>query len=112
MFGGINAKQVEKVMKKMGISQIPLDAKRVTIELEDSNIVIDEPSVMKVTMQGQETFQISGEARHEEKGRELFNNEDVRVVMEKTGASEEKVREVLEQNKGDIAGAIMELGKA
>ena len=96
MFSGINAKQVEKVMKKMGISQTPIDAKRVTIELEDSNIVIDEPSVTKVLMQGQETFQITGEAREESK--QSFNDEDVEIVMGKTGKGEEEVRKVLEAN--------------
>ena len=108
MFPGINAKQVEKVMKKMGMSQTPIDAKRVIIECEDSNIVIDEPSVMKVVMQGQETFQITGEAREE--SREEFSDEDVKMVMEKTGKGEEEVRKVLGENNGDIAGAIIGLG--
>jgi len=107
MFGNINPKQIQGVMKRMGISQTPVDAKRVTIELEDSNIVIDEPSVMKVMMQGQETFQISGESREESK--QSFNDEDVKMVIEKTGKSEEEVRKVLDSNKGDIAGAILEL---
>ncbi|MAH49502.1 NagC family transcriptional regulator [Candidatus Pacearchaeota archaeon] len=107
MFGNINPKQIQGVMKKMGISQTPLDAKRVTIELEDSNLVIDEPSVTKVVMQGQETFQIAGEAREESK--ESFSDEDVKMVMEKTGRGEDEVRKVLEENGGDMAGAILGL---
>ena len=107
MFGNINPKQIQGVMKRMGISQTPLDAKRVTIELEDSNIVIDEPSVTKVMMQGQETFQIAGESREESK--QSFSDEDVKMVMEKTGKGEEEVRKVLDKNSGDIAGAILEL---
>ena len=107
MFGNINPKQIQSAMKKMGISQTPLDAKRVTIELEDSNIVIDEPSVTKVMMQGQETFQISGESREESK--QDFSDEDVKMVMDKTGKGEEEVRKVLDENSGDIAGAILEL---
>jgi alpha-NAC-related protein len=107
MFGKINAKQVEKVMKRMGISQQPVDAKRVTIELEDSNIVIDEPSVTKVLMQGQETFQITGESREESKS--AFSDEDVKTVMEKTGKPEVDVRKSLEKNDGDIAASILDL---
>ena len=109
MFGKINPKMIEKTMKKMGISQEPLDAKRVTIELEDKNIVIDEPSVTKINMQGQETFQIAGESREESK--QVFSEEDVAMVVEKTGAGEEDVRDFLEKNNGDIALAIIELGK-
>lgn len=107
MLGGINPKQMQGMMKKMGISQVPVDAKRVIIELEDSNIVIDEPSVMRVTMQGQETFQISGDTREE--STETFSEEDVAMVVEKTGKSEEDVRDFLDKNNGDIALAIVEL---
>tara|TARA_Y100000310_G_scaffold213611_1_gene214561 strand:+ start:5247 stop:5573 length:327 start_codon:yes stop_codon:yes gene_type:complete len=107
MFGNINPKQIQSAMKKMGISQTPLDAKRVTIELEETNIVIDEPSVTRVMMQGQETFQISGTSKEESK--QEFNDEDVKMVMDKTGKGEEEVRKVLDANSGDIAGAIMEL---
>lgn len=107
MFGNINPKQIEKVMKQMGIAQTPLDAKRVTIEMEDSNIVIDEPSVTKVMMQGNETFQITGESREESK--KTFSDGDIAMVVEKTGADKEKVRTVLDENDGDIALAIMEL---
>ncbi|MBC8434885.1 NagC family transcriptional regulator [archaeon] len=95
------------MMKKMGISQIPVDAKRVIIECEDHNIVLDEPSVLKVNMQGQQTYQISGEEREE--STQVFSDEDVQMVVEKTGKSEEEVREFLENNAGDIALAIIEL---
>jgi len=107
MFGNINPKQIQGVMKKMGISQEPIDAKRVIIELEDKNIVIDEPSVTKVMMQGQETWQIAGESREE--STEKFNDGDVEMVMEKTSKTEQEVRDFLEKNNGDIALAIMEL---
>lgn len=109
MFGGINPNQMQGMMKKMGISQTPLDAKRVIFEMEDEKIIIDEPSVMKVSMQGQETYQVSGEARTEESSRETFSSEDVSMVMEKTGKSEDEVKKALESNGGDIALAIIEL---
>ena len=103
----INPKQMQAMMKKMGISQVPIDAKRVIIECEDKNIIIDEPSVLKVNMQGQQTFQITGEEREESS--QSFSDDDVTMVVEKTGKSEEEVREFLENNAGDIALAIMEL---
>ena len=109
MFGKINPKQIAGVMKRMGISQQELDAKKVIIELEDSQLVIDNPSVVKVKMQGQETYQITGDSREESKEQEQFSEDDIKMVMEKTGASEEQIKEILKKNNGDIALAIMEL---
>jgi len=109
MFGKIDPKQIQGMMKKMGIAQQEINAKRVIIECEDENIILDEPNVMKINMQGQESWQITGESRTEEK--QLFNEDDVKMVMEKTKASEQGVRKFLKQNNGDIALAIIELKK-
>lgn len=109
MFGNINPKQIEGMMKKMGIAQTTINAKRVIIELEDENIVIDEPSVTQIKMQGQTTWQISGEAQTEEK--EGFSEDDVKMVMEKTGRKKEEVTKFLKENDGDMALAIIELAK-
>ncbi len=107
MFGGMNPAKIQGMMKKMGISQIPLNVKRVLFEMEEGNLVIDEPSVIKIKMQGQESYQITGEAREESK--EVFSEEDIKIVMEKTGKSKEEIREALEKSKGDIAKTIIEL---
>lgn len=109
MFGKINPKQIEGMMKKMGIAQQEVNAKRVIFELEDENIIIDEPSVVKINMQGQESWQITGEARTESK--EGFSEEDIEMVIEKTGRSKEEVVKFLKDNGGDIALAIIELKK-
>ena len=107
MFGNINPKKIEGMMKKMGIAQQNLDVKRVVFEMEDKNLVIDEPSVVQINMQGQQTWQVGGVA--EEESKEGFTQDDVEMVVEKTGKSEEDVREFLEKNNGDIALAILEL---
>jgi len=109
MFGKINPKQIEGMMKKMGIAQQNIDAKRVIIECEDHNIIIDEPNVIKINMQGNESFQITGESREESK--EGFSEDDVNMVMDKTKAKKEDVIKFLKENNGDIALAIMELKK-
>ena len=107
MIPGMNASQMQGMMKKMGISQTNLPVNKVIFEMGDSRIIIEEPSVMKVKMQGQETYQVSGEAREE--SMDSFSEEDVNMVVEKTGKSSEEVRSFLEENDGDIAGAIMKL---
>ena len=106
--GGLDPKKMQAMMKQMGISQEEIDASRVTIEKNDgSKIIIENPSIQKIKMQGQESFQISGEISEE--SLEKYSDSDVQIVMEKTGASEKKVREALENADGDLAEAIMEL---
>lgn len=106
--GGMNPKKMQAMMKQLGIDQEEIDASKVTIEKNDgSKIFINNPSIQRITMQGQESFQISGEI--EEESAELFSKEDIKTVMEKTGKSEEEAIEALENSSGDLAEAIMEL---
>jgi alpha-NAC-related protein len=107
MFGNINPKQMQGMMKKMGIAQTELNARRVIIECADKKIVLDNPSVIKISMQGNVSYQISG-PEHEEVEEE-FNDADVKMVMDKTGKSREAVIDFLKKNDGDIALAIIEL---
>lgn len=105
MIPGINPKQMQAMMKQMGISQNEIPASRVIIEKEDGNkITINNPSVTKIKMQGQETFQISGDIS-EESG---FSEDDIKVVMEKTNCSEKEAKKALEET-GDLAEAIIKL---
>ncbi len=109
MMPGMNPKKMQGMMKKMGISQEEIDASKVIIEKNDgSKLVIEDPSVTKINMQGQETFQIAGEISEEEG--EKFSQEDIQTVVEKTGVSEEKAREALEETE-DLAEAILKLSE-
>jgi nascent polypeptide-associated complex subunit alpha len=108
MFGGINPKKMQAVMKQMGIAQEEISASRVVIEKRNGEkIIISDPSVIKIKMQGQENFQISGDVS-EESAEAGVSEEDIRTVMEKTGVSEDEAKEVLEET-GDLAEAILRL---
>lgn len=110
MFPGIDPKMMKMAMKKMGIKQEEIEAKEVVIKLADKEIVVKNPSVQKVNMMGQETFQISGEI--EERGLEAnyekFNSDDVKTVAEQAGCSEAEAKKALDET-GDIAEAILKL---
>lgn len=106
MFGSMGTRQMEKMMKKMGIQQETIDAEEVIIKGKEKEIIVSSPQVTKIKMQGQETFQIVGEVS--ERKKEAFSEEDVKMIMEQTGASEEKVKETLKETN-DIAEAIMKL---
>ncbi len=109
MFGGIDPKKMQAMMKQMGIKQQEIEAERVIIEKsEGGKIIIENPSIQKIVMQGQESWQITGEAR-EEVVEEGIREEDVKLVAEKTGKSEEEAMEALKEANGDIAEAILNL---
>ena len=107
MLGGLDPKKMQGLMKQMGIRQEGVEAERVIIESGEKRIIIEPANVVKMTMQGQESWQITGEAREETK-EEGISEDDVKLVMEKTGKSEKEVRKVLEETK-DIAEAILKL---
>lgn len=95
-------------MKQMGMAQDEIDASKVIIEKNDgSRLVIENPSVTKISMQGQESFQISGNIK-EENSAPSISEEDIKTIIEKTGVNREKARETLEKT-GDLAEAILEL---
>ena len=107
MFPGLDPKKMQQVMKQMGMGQEEIDASRIIIEQEDGKIIIDNPSVVKISMQGQETFQISGEISEESSENE---EDDIKTIIEKTGCSEEQAKEIIKEI-GDLAEAIMKLSE-
>ena len=108
MFGGIDPKKMQAMMKQMGIKQDDIEASRVVIEKTDGvRIIIENPSVTKIDMKGQESWQITGEA-HEESASGI-NEEDIRLIMEKTGKDYEECKSALTKNDGDIAQCIADL---
>jgi len=108
--GGLNPKKMQAMMKQLGMSQEDIDASRVIIEKRDgSQLVINDPSVQKITMQGQESLQITGEMT-EEAG-EAFSEEDVKTVAEKTDKTLDEAKMALEGSNGDLADAIMKLSE-
>jgi nascent polypeptide-associated complex subunit alpha len=104
----INPAQMRKMMQRMGIQQVEIDAEAVIIKTADKDIIITEPSVTKVNAMGQETFQISG--RITERSREPeISDEDVKTVMDGTGVDRDTAVAALKKNDYDLAKAIMDL---
>jgi len=118
MFPGIDPKKMQAMMKQMGIAQEEIDAERVIIEGSGRKIIIENPSVVKINMQGQENFQISGDVREVESGTESSSSEDdktakfdedIKTIMEKSGCLEAEARMALEKANGDLTEALIEL---
>ena len=109
MFPKLDPKKMQAIMSQMGIKQEEIDAKRVIIETDEKNIIINNPSVVKINMQGQDSFQISGEVTEEEAGKEDNSEEDIKTITEKTGCAEEQAKQALEEADGDLTEAILNL---
>ena len=103
--GKIDPRQMKAMMSKLGIKTDEIQAKKVIIELDDKNIIIENPQISAMTMQGQKTYTIVGEERVEEKE----SQEDISLIMTQTNCTEEQAKQALKENENDIAKAIASL---
>ncbi len=105
MFPNINPKNMQKMMKQMGIKTEEIEAEKVIIKGVKENIIIENPSITITEMQGKKVYSISGEEKIERK----TNPEDIELIMSQTKVEKEKAEEVLKETNGDIAEAILKL---
>lgn len=112
---GVNPRQMKQAMKRMGISQEEMPGvEEVVIRTADKEYVIKDASVTCVTMQGQKTYQVVGDA--EVRPRQAVKedapgipDEDVQLVMSQTGATREKAEKALRDCDGQPAEAILKI---
>lgn len=106
-------KQMERQMKKMGMKMEELEGVRqVIIRFDEKELVIDNPSVSLMNVMGQETYQVEGQAREVELEYEIeIPDEDIEMVANTAGVSQDEARVALEESKGDLAEAIMKLNQ-
>ncbi len=111
MPGGMrNPKQMKRMMKKMGMKTEDIDAERVIIETKEKKLVFDDAQVVHMNVQGQSTYQIVGTPREEApEGKVLIPDEDIELVAQRAGVSEDEARKTLEEVEGDLAEAIIKL---
>lgn len=110
MFPGMgNPKQMAKMLKNLGIESSEIEAKKVVIETEKGKIIVEEPQVIEIRMQGQKTFQVMGTVREEESEGKGYSEEDIELVMEQAKSTREEAEEALKAEEGEIAKAIKRL---
>jgi len=106
MLPGMDPKNMQKMMKQMGIKSDEIPSEKVIIKLKDGGrLVVFEPQVVQIEMQGQKSFQISGKVQEEQDAGE----DDIKMVMEAAGCSREEAQNALRDTNGDIAEAIIRL---
>jgi len=108
----INPRDLQKAMQRMGVQQKEVEALEVIIRCEDKDIVIQKPQVAKVSMMGQESWQITGVAIEKSRSSEPeIKEEDVQTVMSQANVSKEKALEAIKESKGDLVEAILKLSQ-
>src|SRR5438309_5428594 len=117
--GRVNPRQMRQAMKRMGIEQEELEGvEEVVIRTATKEYVIRDASVTAMTAQGQKIRTVVGEpivrdradAKKAEGATALtIPDEDVKLVAEKAGVSEEEARKALEDAGGEPAEAIIRL---
>lgn len=112
MFPKMNPKQMKKMMRQMGMKMEELPASEVVIRLADGDLVIKNPSVSVVEVQGQKTYQIVGGEESAGSADEKLSENDVDMVASQAGVSKEDARQALEDTDGDLAAAIIALTKS
>ena len=108
MFPGLNQKKMAQMMKQLGIQQVDIPATEVIIKTETKEIIITNPSVAKVNMMGQETFQISGQIEEREQSVDI-SSDDIETVQQQAHVSAEEAKAALQETQGDLAKAILNL---
>jgi nascent polypeptide-associated complex subunit alpha len=108
MFPGMNPRQMQQAMKKLGMKQEEIEATEVIIKTPGKDLIIKNPQVSKINMMGQESLQITGDIEEVERKLEI-SEDDIRTVAEQTGVSEEEAKAAIESTNGDLAEAILKL---
>lgn len=105
----LNPGQMKKIAQQFGLKELK-DVEEVIIRTSEKEIVIKNPQVSTMNMMGQKTWQIVGNEEEAERKAEI-SEEDIKVIMEKTGKSEKEAKKALEECDFDIAEAILKLSE-
>ena len=116
----MDSRRARRMMKQMGMNMNELgDIKRVILQGDKREIVIEGPQVTSITVQGTKMYQVSGGRETErkrttdvEEPEEIsleIPEEDILLVAQQANVSVEVARRALEDSQGDLAQAIIKL---
>lgn len=107
----VNPRQMQRMMKQMGMKNTEIDAEEVIIKCRERDIVITSPSVTITEVTGQKFYQISGneEIRESQIEEEGVDEDDVEIIVSQTGCTKSQAVKALKEVNGNIAEAILKL---
>ena len=110
----INPREARRMMQRMGMSMGAMpDVEQVIFKTSTKEIIVENPEVAVMEMQGQKIFQVTGEKIVEKAVEKAVKipEEDVQLVATQANVSPEQARAALEQTEGDLAQAILLLSQ-
>ena len=120
----MDSRRARRMMKQMGMNMDELgDIKRVILQGDNKEVVIEGPQVTSINVQGTKMYQVAGgretertiqaagavEAAPVEEEPLVLPEEDILLVAQQANVSIEKARAALENSDGDLAQAIIKL---
>ena len=115
--GAPQGRDAKRMMEKMGMKMDQIDGvTEVLIRTPTREIVIEEPAVTSVVVQGQKMYQIAGGSIHERSPTTELPpaetlEDDVKLVAGQTGKTLDEARAALKDSGGNLAEAIVKLKK-
>ncbi len=117
MPGRMNERQIRRMMQQAGIKSSDMDGViQVDFIFSDRKLSVKDPQVTILDIQGTRTYQVvggqevSGEAADVPRSKDSdINEEDLNLVMQKTGVDRDKAAEALRKNGYKPAEAIIAL---
>jgi len=113
--GAPQGRDAKRMMQKMGMKIDEIDGvTEVLIRTATREIIIEQPVVTSVVVQGQRMYQITGGSAHErtpsaEAAQPEVPEEDVNLVATQTGKTVDEAKAALKESGGDLAEAILRL---
>ena len=103
-------RNARRMMDRLGINMMEIDGvEEVVIKTKEKEIHIRNASVSEVNAQGNKVFQVAGDVEEVEVEKASFSDEDVLLVQQQAGVSRERAVAALEESKGEVARAILNL---
>lgn len=116
----MNPREQKRLMQRMGMNMdaVP-DVEQVIIKTSEKDIIIDQPEVAILEVQGQRMYQVIGGHISEKSASQrqipmsttpakpAISEEDTRLVADQTGKSLAEAKKALEESDGDLAKAIL-----
>jgi nascent polypeptide-associated complex subunit alpha len=107
----MNPREARRMMQRMGMNMDAVeDVTEVVIKTPVKEIVIEQPEVAILQVQGQKIYQVTGGKISEkapERKASVVSEEDARLVADQTGKTLEEAKKALEESGGDLAKAIL-----
>ncbi len=108
----MSPRNAKRMMQRMGMNMEEMpDVQEVIFRTVDKELVVENPQVAILAMQGQKIFQVTGQvnerALETREAEVTIPEEDVQLVADQTGKSVEDAKRALESSDGDLAKAIL-----